>query len=244
MRIAQASIAAVTGLALAGRTAAQVAPKDSAYLVATTQALLDAVTAGDSTVWAPHLAPEWFLTDEEGQHLTRGAFLAGFRPLPPGQQGHLRLTTWHLIGGVDVAVMSYDADEEHDFHGQHLATRFHVTDTYVRRNGRWLQLASQVTALPTPVADKPVARELAREYSGTYALTPEIRLTLTAGDSGLALESAGRPAQRLFALDDRIFIRHGVRGFWVFERDSVGAVTALVNWRDNNAVVWRRVRSP
>jgi hypothetical protein len=42
------------------------------------------------------------------------------------------------------------------------------------------------------------------------------------------------------ALDDRSFIRHRVRGFWVFERDSAGAV----NWRDNNAVVWRRVRSP
>ncbi|MBX6333097.1 MAG: hypothetical protein IRY91_14715 [Gemmatimonadaceae bacterium] len=26
----------------------------------------------------------------------------------------------------------------------------------------------------------------------------------------------------------------------VFGRDSSGAVTALVNWRDNNAVTWRR----
>jgi len=41
-------------------------------------------------------------------------------------------------------------------------------------------------------------------------------------------------------LDDRLFIRHGVRGFWVFERDPAGAVTRLVNWRDNNAVVWHR----
>jgi len=244
MRLPSASIAAALCLASAGLAAAQVAPKDSAHLVATTQALLDAVTAGDSAVWAPNLAPQWFLTDEEGQHMTRGAFLAGFRPLPPGQQGRLRLTAWHLTGGGDVAVMSYDADEEHDFYGQQLKTRFHVTDTYVRRKGRWLQLASQVTALPTPIAGKPVDPAAAREYAGTYSLTPDIRLTVAAGDSGLVLESAGRPPQRLFALDGRIFIRHGVRGFWVFERDRAGAVTELVNWRDNNAVVWRRIRSP
>jgi hypothetical protein len=59
-------------------------------------------------------------------------------------------------------------------------------------------------------------------------------------DSGLVLVRAGRGPQALYALDDRLFIRHGVRGFWVFERDSTGAVKDLVNWRDNNAVVWRR----
>jgi hypothetical protein len=37
---------------------ARVASKDSA--------LLDAVTAGDSAVWSRQLAPDWFLTDEEG----------------------------------------------------------------------------------------------------------------------------------------------------------------------------------
>jgi hypothetical protein len=244
VRGAAAGFVALIYLAGADRVVAQVAPKDSAHLVATTQALLDAVTAGDSAVWAPRLAPEWFLTDEEGQHLAREAFLAGLRPLPTGQQGRLRLSAWHLTGGGDLAVLSYDADEEHDFYGQYLKTRFHVTDTWVRRSGRWLQLASQVTALPTPVAGVPLSHELAGEYAGTYVLTPEIRLHVTAGDSGLSLESAGRPAQRLYALNDRSFIRHGVRGFWVFERDSTGAVTRLVNWRDNNAVVWRRVRSP
>jgi hypothetical protein len=54
-------------------------------------------------------------------------------------------------------------------------------------------------------------------------------------DSGLVLVRAGREPQALYALDDRLFIRHGVRGFWVFERDSTGAVKDLVNWRDNNA---------
>jgi hypothetical protein len=219
---------------------AQVSPKDSAYLVNTTQALLDAITNGDSTVWAPLLAPEWFLTDEEGQHLTRKDFLAGLHPLPPGQQGTLTVANVHLVGSSSVAVISYDAEEEHHYYGQLLLTTFHLTDTYVRRQGRWRQIASQALALPRPLAGRVVAPALLREYAGTYSLTSEILATIAVTDSGLVLIRAGREPQPFYALDDRLFIRHGVRGFWVFERDSTGAVKDLVNWRDNNAVVWRR----
>lgn len=224
--------------------AAQVAPRDSADLVHLTQALLDAVTAGDTALWARHLAPDWFLTDEEGEHLSRQDFLAGLQPLPAGQQGRLTLANPHLVGAPGVVVISYDADEEHHFHGQLLRTRFHSTDTYRLAAGRWLQLASQVTALPRAAQGYAVPRRLLHEYAGSYALTSEIRVAVSVSDSGLTLARSGRPAQALYALDDRLFIRHGVRGFWVFERDSTGAIAALVNWRDNNSVVWRRIPRP
>ena len=139
-------------VATAAPAAAQPPPSDSAQLVATTQALLDAVTAGDSVVWARQLAPSWFLSDEEGHHITRSDFLASLRPLPKGQQGRLTLTNWQLTGDSTAAVISYDADEQHDYYGQRLTTRFHSTDTYLRRQGRWWQVASQVTALPTAFA--------------------------------------------------------------------------------------------
>ncbi len=219
---------------------AQVATRDSAYLVTTTQTLLDAITDGDAALWARHLAPTWILADEEGQVITRSAFLSDLHPLPEGQQGKLTFTRRHLTGGPAVAVVSYDADEEHHYYGQLLLTRFHVTDTWVRSGERWQLLGSQVTALPRPIAGKPVPKTLAKEYAGTYVLTPAMSLTVTSEDSGLVLTRPGRPAQRLHALDDRLFVRHGVRGFWVFERDGSGAVAELVNWRDNNPVVWRR----
>jgi hypothetical protein len=234
--------ALLTVLAFAARPAvAQVSAADSACLVETTQALLNAVTDGDSAMWARHLAPNWILSDEEGNLSGRAEFLAGLRPLAAGQSGKLTLSRWQLTGGPGVAVIVYDADEEHHYYGQLLLTRFHITDTYVRSGNQWQQLASQVTALPQPIAGAPLPARLGREYAGTYQLTPEIRMTVAAGDSGLTLERPGRPAQRLYALDDRLFIRHGVRGFWVFERDGSGAVTALVNWRDNNPVTWRRI---
>lgn len=219
----------------------QVPPRDSAELVATTQALVDAITTGDSAIWASHLAPSWLQTDEEGRQYTRGEFLREMHPLPAGQQGTLRVSHPRFTGDTLVAVISYDIDERHDYYGQVLTTRFHATDTYVRRRGRWWQLSSQVTALPTPIAGVPLDPALAREYAGRYALTPAIGLRVVATDSGLALEREGRPTDRLYALDERLFIRHGVRGFWVFERDGAGTVRELVNWRDNNAVRWHRV---
>ena len=77
------------------------------------------------------------------------------------------------------------------------------------------------------------------EYAGSYLLTPAIELRIVASDSSLPLVRGSRPAERLYAIDDRIFDRHGVRGFWLFERDAAGAVARLVNWRDNQPVAWR-----
>jgi hypothetical protein len=219
---------------------AQVAPTDSAVLVTLTQSLLDAVTHGDSAVWAPHLSPSWFLIDEEGNRLSRAEFLAGLRPLPAGQSGSLRIGDRYLAGAGDVVVLSYAIEEEHDYHGQHLRTRFHTTDTWVRRHGGWRMLASQVTALPTQVAGRALPRALLEEYAGTYALTDEITLEVGVADDGLRLVRAPTSAEPLRALNESIFVRDGRRGFWVFERDAAGAVARLVSWRDNNAVVWRR----
>lgn len=221
---------------------AQVPARDSAWLVTTSQALVDAVTDGDSAVWSRHLAPEWFLSDEAGEHLTRAEFLAALHPLPPGQEGKLTVTHPYLVGSASVAVISYDAEEEHSYYGQRLLTTFHVTDTWVRRRDRWLQLASQVTALPRSIDGITLDRQLLQDYAGVYRLTPEITLTLVVADSGLAIRRAGRPDEPLFALDDRIFIRHGIRGFWVFERDGTGRVVQVVDWRDHNPVRWTRVR--
>jgi hypothetical protein len=234
-------LAAVLG-GRASRLGAQVAPADSARIVATTRALVDAITPGDTVPWARALANDWFLTDEAGSRLSRAEFLEGLGPLPAGQSGTLTMANWHLTGSGPVVVITYDIDEEHHYYGQRLQTRFHSTDTWVRRGGRWWQIASQALALPRVVAGVSIADSLARQYAGNYRLTPEIALSIVPDDSGLALVRKGRPAQRLRALDATIFVRDNVRGFWVFERDSTGAVDRLVNWRDNNPVVWERGR--
>ncbi len=239
MRILYLAVA-LAGVVLPRAARAQVSPADSAYLLQATQRRHDAITSGDTAVWAAQLLPRWFMTDEEGRHLTRADLLGELTGLPPGQKGSLRVINPHFVTAPGVTVLSYDVDEWHNYYGQELRTRFHTTDTWVREGGAWKLLASQTTALPTPIAGRAVARRVLQDYAGDYWLTPEIALTIAADDSGLTIVRAGRPAQRLYAIDDRIFIRHQVRGFWLFERDDQGKVSRLVNWRDNNAVVWTR----
>jgi len=229
--------------ALLGATRAawtQVAPADSAALIATTRGMMDAIVTGDTTAWAPWLLPQWFLTDEEGHHITRAEFIPDMHPIPTGQSGEIKVVNPHFAAAPGVIAFSYDADEVHHFYSQVLRTRFHATDTWVGQAGAWKMLASQVTALPTPIEGRHIDKRLLDPYAGSYRLTPEIALTIAVGDSGLTMTRGSGAPQRLYAIDDRIFIRHGVRGFWLFERDQHGAVVRLVNWRDNNAVVWRR----
>ena len=221
---------------------AQLSPRDSSVLVSITRQIVDAITPGDSLPWARVLAPDWFMIDEEGHRMSRADFLRSMHPLPHGQHGSLSIANWYATGDANVAAVTYDIDEVHDYYGTRLRTRFHATDTYVHRSGRWWQLASQVTALPTPVAGVAVPASRAREYAGTYELTSGVRITVAADDSGLTVASSGGQPRQLYALEARIFVRHGVRGFWVFEHDSTGAVSEVVNWRDNNAIVWRRLR--
>jgi hypothetical protein len=72
---------------------------------------------------------------------------AGLHPLPPGQQGKLTLTRRHLTGGPAVAVISYDADEEHHYYGHVLPPRrtwvLGVRARHVRRGHDIGQLAGQ-----------------------------------------------------------------------------------------------------
>ena len=97
---------------------AQRAAADSVELLATTQRLFDAITTGDSTVWAKSLARDWFVTDEEGNHIERGQFLRELRGLPPGQRGRLEVKEAHVRRAPGVVILSYDVHEWHDYYGQ------------------------------------------------------------------------------------------------------------------------------
>lgn len=244
MRLLAARVMAAGFLlgASASDAIAQVNATDSTSIVTITRSLGDAITNGDSAVWAPNLSARWFIIDEEGNRVTRSDFLRDLHPLPPGQHGVIRLADWHLVGTPAVIVMSYTSDEQHDYYGQQLHTRFHLTDTWIREGDVWRILASQITALPTPVPGRRLPLSVLQSYVGTYALTPEITLDVMLDGTALNIRRPSRSPAPLRALDERIFVRDSVRGFWLFETDSAGSVTRLVHWRDNNPVVWTRRR--
>src|SRR5262245_54620131 len=101
------------------RTAPEVrAPDNSdATLRAIPQQMLDAVTAGDPSVWDRYVDPDIVYVSEAGDIETKKSLLAQLAPLPAGVSGHLSLARFvaHVHG--DTAVVLQVDDEEENFHG-------------------------------------------------------------------------------------------------------------------------------
>src|SRR5947209_1186719 len=75
------------------------------------QSLMNAITAGDRAPWERVMDADCVPTTEEGEVLTREAFLKDLRPLPPGLSGAIAVRDLTVQERSDVAVVRFLADE-------------------------------------------------------------------------------------------------------------------------------------
>lgn len=139
-------------------------------LRARTAQLLDAITRGDPSVWEQALEAGARVIDENGEVLDRKAMVASVRPLPPGIGGAIRPVDFQATVVGDVATTTYVADEDETFHGAKIHARYRMGDTWVRREGAWKLLSSQVLALRTDPPAVPTTPEQRKAYCGRYTL--------------------------------------------------------------------------
>jgi len=250
-RYAVSEIIACTALLLAGCTPPHVDPGAAisqpaavveAELRHDTQALLDAVAPGDVQVWDELLDPNAIQVDENDVVRDKGQILAGLTPLGPGLIGTLAVDDFRMVLHGTVAVVTHEDAESLDYHGQMIRSRFRNTDTWVRADGRWRLLASQVLA----VLQDPPAVHLGRAtlcgYAGRYAMTNDIAVTLQCAGDSLVVKQDGRP-DRVFLAEVRdVFFEPGrPRTRRIFQRDGRGAITGFVDRREARDVAWRRL---
>lgn len=131
-------------------------------------------------------------------------------------------------------------DETESVHGQEMHARYHATDTWMERSGRWQIVAGQVFRYyedPAPgVAD---ARKL-RDYVGTYQLAGN-RAEVSLADGKLYLTRGARPRTELIPEACDIFFRKGIEGRILF-RYRNGKVDSMIDRRNNEDVVWNRAQ--
>ena len=105
----------------------------------------------------------------------------------------------------------------------------------------WKELASQVLAL---LKDPPVQAlddKVLCEYSGTYAMTEEIKGTFRCDHGELLFERTGRPVRHFRPeLRDVFFAPGEPRTRRIFTRGADGAVAGFVDRREARDIVWRR----
>jgi uncharacterized protein DUF4440/uncharacterized protein DUF3471 len=210
-------------------------------LIRRTQELYDAVVPGDQAPWKKYFADDCIFSDEKGRTLDKAKLVADIAPLPNGYSGTIKIENARSRIIRDTAVLSYDANETESIFGQNLRAHYHITDTWLRRNGEWQVIASQAHRYyEDPAVGKADSKKFA-DFIGTYELAPGQTKLVSADGENLFVERKGKKEQ-LFPETSELFFRKGVEGRVLFHYDAHGKVDTLIDRRNNEDVVWRKAK--
>jgi hypothetical protein len=211
-------------------------------LVRNTQELFDAVAVGDQAPFKKYYADDVLFSDEKGRNMDKAALLKDVAPLPPGYSGTIKIVEpqSRIIG--DTAILSYDLDETEIVFGQKLKARYHEIDTWMRRAGRWQIVATQVHRYYEDPAPGKADVSKFSSYAGTYQLSPERTLTISAENGHLYQQRKGRARQELIPEASDIFFIKGVEGRTLFGTGDDGKVVSLIDRRNNEDIVWKKTQ--
>ena len=214
-------------------------PLTQEELVRRTQELYDAVASANQAPWKKYFADDCIFADEKGRVFDKSKLVADITPLPVGYSGTIKIENAQsrIIGNT--AILSYDADETETIFGQKLKARYHVTDTWLRRNDNWKIIASQAHRYYEDPAIGTADPKKFADYIGTYELAPGQTRSIIAEGDRLFVERNGKK-ELLLPETSEIFFRKGIEGRILFRYASTGKVDTLIDRRNNEDVIWRK----
>jgi len=209
-----------------------------------TQELLDAIAPGNKAVWEHYLAAGSIYADEEGRVLTKDEMIKELNPLPSGYIGSIKIGDTKSLVQDGVVVLSHRDREELRLYGQTIITYFHMTNTWAKQaDGQWQLVSTQVMAIPNERKPAAIDPKSLSAYVGQYELAPQVTYTVTLEGDKLFGQRIGRTKEELLPFCVDVFYRKGSwRGEKVFNRDAQGRVIAMFDRRENNDLVWRKVK--
>ena len=211
-------------------------------LVRNTQEMFDAVAAGDQAPWQKYFADDCMYFDEKGRGMDKTALVKDVTPLPTGYSGSIKLVNPKSNIQGDTAILSYDLNETETIFGQDLSARYHGTDTWMYRNGKWQIVAGQMFRYYEDPAPGKAEVKKYGEYVGTYELAPGVTQTVSVRDGGLYAKRGSSPEAQLIPESGDIFFRKGAEGRRLFHRAANGKVDAMIDRRNNEDVVWKKTK--
>src|SRR6476619_2712719 len=160
-------------------------PITQAELVGNEQAIFDAAAAGDQGPWKKYFADDSMYFDEKGRSMDKTALVKDVTPLPPCYSGSIKVVNPKSNIQRDTAVLSYDLNETETIFGQNMTARYHGTDTWMYRNGKWQIVAGQMFRYYEDPAPGKVELEKYGEYVGAYELAPGVTQTVSVREGKL-----------------------------------------------------------
>jgi Domain of unknown function (DUF4440) len=149
LRIATIALLAVAGLLLSLNVMAQAPKADDAKAIAEiTQWENDSVKAdlaGDASFYDKSLAPDWSAVHSWGETQDKAADLADIKDTKNNKMNSRSIANLKVRVYGDTAIATYEDTYDSLMNGKPLARTVISTDTFVRQNGMWKQVASQST---------------------------------------------------------------------------------------------------
>jgi hypothetical protein len=202
-----------------------------------TQALFDAITSGEKSLWDRTMDADCLITTEDGEVEDKKKFLDDLRPLPKGfvGRGTIRGLTVRDLGGA--AVVHYFIDETEDIFEQHLKTAYVETDIYQRKSDAWKMVAMQVTVVPRDMEPIAVDRSGWPKLLGDYHFPGDDKIRYRVFMAGTRLMGGRdeKSATELIPLAPLVFYQQGSIHLYVFVQAS-GAVTEVRELHKYNEV--------
>jgi len=210
-------------------------------LVRRTQELANAVAVGDHTPWEKYFADDCMYFDEDGRKKNKEGVLNDVTPLPQGYSGSITVEKEQSHIESDIAILSYDMKERENVFGQELTARYHATDTWMWRKGAWQIVAGQVFRYYDDPPRGAIDPRTFRDYVGTYELAPGKTLIVSREEGHLFRQRGDGPKVELIPELTGVFFRKGIEGRILFRREKQGKAEALLERRNSQELVWRRV---
>src|SRR6266436_1091238 len=234
-------LALITFMSAATSVCAADAPIAQDDLVRRTQELYDAVVPGNQEPWKKYFANDCIFADEKGRVFDKPKLIGDITPMPAGYSGTIKIVNAQSRILGNTAILSYDADETETIFGQNLKARYHVTDTWLQRNGNWQIIASQAHRYYEDPAMGKADPKKFTDYISMYELAPGQTRSVIADGDKLFVERNSKKEQ-LFPETSEIFFRKGVEGRILFRYAAAGKVDALIDRRNNEDVIWRKAK--
>ena len=175
--------------------------------------------------------------------MDRKRLLDELRPLPTGLQGGIVVRELTVAEYPRFAVARFVAEESLSIFGQQLATHYRVTDTFRREGESWKMVSSHVSVVTQDPPPQKVSRDGWRKFAGTYRLLPEgWTFTVAWRDGELYGGRDPLALKRMIPLTASAFVLSGSLGEWIFDCESGGGVTRLLNFRKQTPLVWTLVK--
>lgn len=186
---------------------------------------LDSYLHGDVDAMKRILADNFTITYSNGQFLTKEQEIANLRqrrPQDPSLSISTEDTQVRLYG--ETAVLTGRLIEK----GASFRFLSRYTDTYVKQQGQWRIVASQLTRLPEERTSISVDPKIYDVYTGTYETPSQTLIVISSEDSKLMIQPPGLPKAELVPETENKFFINGADIQIDFTKDEKGGVTGLV----------------